>query len=245
MNLARVVRVASEYAASRTGARGVVHRDGSALQWLLPGVPLPFLNAASGITAPAQVERGLARFAAADADPRFTLLPEEETPEVIAALRAAGLERTGGHALLAAAVDRVGTDPAHPVARVDRSSFARFHDVDRRGFESGFPPDPARFAWWLDQPGWTLWLATVEGVDAAAGVLFTRDEVGYLAAACTVPELRRRGAHRALIAARAAEAARVGCRWIAAQAAPGSASELDLIAAGLERVAVQAVWTRP
>ena len=52
---------------------------------------------------------------------------------------------------------------------------------------------------WLDQPGWSLYLARAEGQAAATATLFIRGGVGYLADSATDPAFRNRGLHSALV----------------------------------------------
>lgn len=52
---------------------------------------------------------------------------------------------------------------------------------------------------WLDQSGWSLYLARVEGRPPAAATLFIQDAVGYFADCATVPSFRGRGLHAALL----------------------------------------------
>src|SRR6201999_4078286 len=40
---------------------------------------------------------------------------------------------------------------------------------------------------WLGLPGWSLYLARLDGRPAAAGILFRHGDVAYLADACTDP----------------------------------------------------------
>jgi GNAT superfamily N-acetyltransferase len=61
---------------------------------------------------------------------------------------------------------------------------------------------------------WHAYVARDGGRVVAAGLLFVADGVGYLAAAATDPDHRRRGAQSALLAARIRRAVELGCRVI-------------------------------
>jgi hypothetical protein len=69
------------------------------------------------------------------------------------------------------------------------------------------------------------YLAELDGVPAATGMLFIHDDVAMLAGASTVPEARNKGAQSALLTARLRYAADHGCSLAVMGAAPGSQSQ--------------------
>jgi GNAT superfamily N-acetyltransferase len=87
-----------------------------------------------------------------------------------------------------------------PVASADDT--ATFGAIVTEGF--GLPP---AFVEWLQalpgRDGWHCLLVRVDGEPAAAGVLFTRGDVGWLGLGATRPELRGRGGQGALLRRRA------------------------------------------
>jgi GNAT superfamily N-acetyltransferase len=87
---------------------------------------------------------------------------------------------------------------------------------------------PAAVAPWLasivGRPGWRAFGAFDGPTLVATGALFASGPFGWLGLATTHPAFRGRGAQRALIARRLAEAAALGCAWVAvetAEDAPG------------------------
>jgi hypothetical protein len=58
-------------------------------------------------------------------------------------------------------------------------------EQDHAQFKSNVRP-------WLQQPGWSLYLARVNGRPAAAATLYVHDNVAYLADSATDPSFRRR-----------------------------------------------------
>lgn len=64
-------------------------------------------------------------------------------------------------------------------------------------------------------PGCRLYLATVDGIPAAVASMQLFGDVALLIAAATLSPFRRHGCQTALTARRLADAARVGCRWMA------------------------------
>ncbi len=72
---------------------------------------------------------------------------------------------------------------------------------------------------------WTFYLASYQGESAGIGVLFEYDGIGTLAASATIPKLRNKGIHSALILKRLHEVKRRHCHLIVGQASYGSISQ--------------------
>jgi GNAT superfamily N-acetyltransferase len=75
-------------------------------------------------------------------------------------------------------------------------------------------------------------LARIDGEPAGGGELFIHEGVAELGSASTRPAFRRRGVHRALVAARLDAARTAGCDLAMALASPGSDSQHNLERAG-------------
>jgi GNAT superfamily N-acetyltransferase len=89
-------------------------------------------------------------------------------------------------------------------------------------------------------PGAVCYLALLEGGEAAAGAaLSVGNRLATLFADGTIPQLRRRGLHQELIAARLNEARAQGCDLAAASTVPGSASQRNY-----ERLGFRVVYTK-
>jgi GNAT superfamily N-acetyltransferase len=96
---------------------------------------------------------------------------------------------------------------------------------------------------WREQPGWSLYLARVDGRPAAAATLYVQGGVAYLADATTDPAFRGRGLHSALLRRRLHEAARAGAELVFSGAEPFSASHRNMERAGLRLQFMRAKWT--
>lgn len=83
------------------------------------------------------------------------------------------------------------------------------------------------------QPGSRLYIASVDGVPAAAAALDMRDGIGHLTAGATLPQFRRRGCQKALIERRLADAQEEGCDLALGNAAPYSGSRHNMERAGM------------
>ena len=82
-------------------------------------------------------------------------------------------------------------------------------------------------------PGSRLYIASVDGVPAAAASMDIRDGIGHLTAGATLPQFRRRGCQAALIQRRLADALEEGCDLAVGNAAPYSSSRQNMERAGM------------
>ena len=96
---------------------------------------------------------------------------------------------------------------------------------------------------WLDQGGWTLYVARVNGRPAAAATLYMHGRVGYLADATTDPAFRRRGLQVALLRRRMGDACTAGANLVFSGAEPFSTSHRNMERAGLRLQFVRSKWT--
>jgi ribosomal protein S18 acetylase RimI-like enzyme len=96
---------------------------------------------------------------------------------------------------------------------------------------------------WLGQPGWSLYVARLDGEPAAAATLYLKDGVGYLADAATDPDFRGRGLQSALLRRRISDAAAVGADIVFSGAAPLSTSHRNMERAGMRVQFVRSLWT--
>ena len=96
---------------------------------------------------------------------------------------------------------------------------------------------------WLEQAGWSLYLARVDGRPAAAATLYVRDGVGYLADSATDPSFRRRGLQVALLRRRIRDAGFAGADLVFSGAEPLSSSHRNMERVGLGLQFTRAKWT--
>lgn len=89
--------------------------------------------------------------------------------------------------------------------------------------------------------GFTAWSVHVDGEPVAAGGMRLHGGVAHLCGAATLPAFRRRGLQSALITARLAHAAELGCELVVAVTQPGSKSQQNMHAAGFWRLHSRAV----
>ena len=110
-------------------------------------------------------------------------------------------------------------------------------EKDRVQFKSNVRP-------WLEQAGWSLYLARVNGRPAAAATLYVHDRVGYLADSSTDPSFRRRGLQAALLRQRMRDAGIAGADLVFSGAEPYSSSHRNMERVGMRLQFMRAKWTR-
>ena len=96
---------------------------------------------------------------------------------------------------------------------------------------------------WLNQPGWSLYLARVDGRPAATATLFVHGDTAYCADATTDPALRRRGLHSALLHRRIMDARNAGVDLVTSGAEFLSASYRNMERMGMRLMFVRALWS--
>lgn len=93
--------------------------------------------------------------------------------------------------------------------------------------------------------GCVLYLARRDGEVAGGGALRIVDGLAQLAGASTLPVHRRRGVQSALLRARLAEAAALGCDLAVVTTEPGSTSQANVQRVGFALLYVRAILIRP
>jgi GNAT superfamily N-acetyltransferase len=134
----------------------------------------------------------------------------------------------------------VGDGPQ--VRLVDDDGHESWADTSARGWSeypelAGFMRDLGRIT--ARRRDAHRFLAEIDGVPVAAGLLSMRNDIALLAGASTIPEWRRRGAQLALLHARLRYAAANGCTIAMMCALPGSGSQRNA-----ERHGFRVVYTR-
>ena len=179
--------------------------------------------------------------------PQIELVPGFEDEALVRALVRLGYHQSGFHvSMIARPGEAVAPDAALDVARInDKATLEHFLDAyiagrelpDGEGFKRNVRP------WWLDLPGWALFLGRVGGAPAAAAIVYVREGFAYLADAATDPKFRGRGLQAALLAHRLRHAAEHGAEYACSGASFLSTSHRNMVRAGMTLQFVRAVWT--
>jgi GNAT superfamily N-acetyltransferase len=107
---------------------------------------------------------------------------------------------------------------------------------DRAQFKANVRP-------WREQPGWSLYVACVNGRPAAAATLFVKDRIGYLADAATDPLYRSQGLQSALLRRRILDARASGAEVVFSGASPFSVSHRNMERVGMRVQFMRSLWT--
>lgn len=211
---------------------------------------LPAFNRVVGLRAGHEscLEKVVSWYREHGVQPTFEMVPGHFTANLGRELARLGFFQSGFHAVLIGAPRaRAGWTGQSNVVRVrTRDEMERYLDAYVAGW--GIPADShaqfkANVRPWLHEPGWSLYVAEIEGRRAAAATLFVHDRVGYLADAATHPAMRRRGLQQALLDQRIADAAAQGVDFVFSGAAPFSTSHRNMERAGLRVAFMRSLWT--
>ena len=179
---------------------------------------------------------------------RFEMVPGDFGTALAHELARHGLHHSDFHAALACRAD----DPiaAPPAATIERVTTADAMEDFLAAYVAGWgfpeeqhPQFKANVRPWLHQPGWSLYLARVDGRPVATATLFIAGDTAYCADATTDPAFRRRGLHSALLHRRImdARAARVDLATSGAEFLSGSYRNMERI--GMRLMFMRAIWS--
>jgi GNAT superfamily N-acetyltransferase len=183
----------------------------------------------------------------AGVQPWLELMPAPDFGRLADELSAAGGRQIGFHvtherAVPAPAPRALPAGVAIERLGADIGDFGRVmavgHDVPAAAIEDALTRTPLH----AGVEGASLYLATVDGMPAAAAVLCVSGEIAYLANAATMPPFRRRGCQTALIERRLADAAEAGCRRACVLTTWASQSHANVARAGFRTAYTKAVW---
>ncbi len=208
-----------------------LERLGEAVAALCPSLPeLDFVNRIYGVASAAGLEPFEALYAEAGLRP-WVELQEGDEPE--------GWERLEPLWVLAGPAVRLASDGVREVGADEAELFAATLSDGH-----GAPPFArGPVARWAGEDGWRLYVAERDGIAAAAAASVIVGELGYLAAASTLPAFRGRGCQTALIQRRIADAAAAGCAEVCTLTA-NPASRRNLERCGLELSYTKTAWRK-
>jgi GNAT superfamily N-acetyltransferase len=230
--------VRAEWDAAREAGLEIVIRDEDGILFgAAPGIDSRVYNRALGVAEqPVRLPDAIAFFAEHGVDGEVSLDPADTPPGAEATIR------------LEAYLDRPSVVDASPVdGLVIRQVGRDAADDWMATIVEAYEPDAATARLWRSMAGpiaanarRRLQLAELDGRVVAASSIQLTDAGAWISWAGVVPSARGRGLQRALIAARAALSAELGCDWIAAWALAGAHSSANLAAAGLHRIGERA-----
>jgi GNAT superfamily N-acetyltransferase len=223
--------------------------EGGAVALMARHLPVPNFNSVVGLRAgQAHAIEALAGwYRAEDVKVRFEAVPGYYDWTLGRELARLGYYQSGFHTSLVC-------EPRHAVPAAsagiaieciaDVSTLEEFLGTHAAGWQipdvQGFK---ANVRGWLGQPGWSLYLARLDGRPAATAILYVAEKVGYCADAATHPAFRGRGLQTALLHRRIADASAVGVDFICSGAEFLSQSHRNMERAGMRVLFVRGLWT--
>jgi ribosomal protein S18 acetylase RimI-like enzyme len=195
-----------------------------------------------------EIEPLLAWYRGYGVKPTFEIVPGMYDAALGRELARHGFLPSGFHAALITEPDRTMAASADiDIERVaSEAAMERYLDAYVAGW--GLPErEHAQFKAnvrpWRVQPGWSLYLARVDGRPAAAATLYINDGVGYLADAATAPAFRGHGLHAALLRQRIRDASAANVDFVFSGAEPMGTSHRNMERAGLRLHFLRTKWT--
>lgn len=114
--------------------------------------------------------------------------------------------------------------------------------------EQGYPMRASPMCWRIirfcitDRDG-NFFIACLDEVPAAAGVMYSKDKKASLTFAATLPQYRNRGLHQCLLRRRVEEAVKNDCKLVISQCSFQSQSHKNMERLGMKIGYVRASWT--
>jgi GNAT superfamily N-acetyltransferase len=255
----RVTAVAADYTAARLAVLGRIpgnpvgveaKRVGSGMAFMARNIRTPWFNSVVGLRAgEAQEIASLAAWYRREGIPlRVEVSAGDHDAAFGRELARLGLCQSGFHAALIGEPDPAIEVPRDiDIVRLDTpEALEDFLSAYVEGWgigEAGREQFKRNVRPWLNEPGWSLYLARMDGRPAATAILFTRDGIGYLADGSADPAFRGRGLHQALIRRRIADASREGVECLCSGADFLSSSHRNMERTGMRLLFLRAIWT--
>jgi GNAT superfamily N-acetyltransferase len=213
-------------------------------------IPSPSFNRVVGLRAgdEAHIAPLVAWYREHEVTAQFEMVPGDYDAALGRELARHGFHQSGFHPALACRMgDAIAPPPPADVEHVTTAAAMEdFLDAYVAGW--GFPEQQhaqfkANVRPWLHQPGWSLYLARLDGRPAATATLFVHGDTAYCADATTDPACRRRGLHSALLHRRIMDARNAGADLVVSGAESLSASYRNMERIGMRLIFVRALWS--
>ncbi|WP_316245779.1 hypothetical protein [Paenibacillus tuaregi] len=144
---------------------------------------------------------------------QLEIVPGLADQEILKRLHDHGLYPAGYHTSLYMNPADLTGPPENPRIRVQElkeDQYDLYAAIHCRSFglpEEGIPPVAANNKVLYPRPGWKFYLAYMDDIPAAAGVMYIKGDVASLTLAATLPEFRNLGLQGSLLRTRIMEAA--------------------------------------
>jgi len=226
-------------------------RLGHAMCFYSKTMPWPMFNAVKGLRTEDldQIEPILDFYRERDRKPRLELIPSLVDTNFMANLSQQGFYQSGFHTSLYIEPREDQTDEHQSIVIRELHGdefdvYATIHCLATGLGMEGVPYVSMNNRILYERAGWKFYLALVEDVPAAVGVMYMQNGIASLTFGATLPEYRNRGLQYRLITHRIQEAYRGQCRLVVGQCAFLSSSHRNMERAGMRIGYVRATWER-
>ena len=233
--------------------RVAIQKFGDATAFSVKNIPGPSFNTIKGLTDnDGKYVEDIIHFYNQKGIPvRFELTPAHVSSDLLTYLNKLGFYQLDFHTSLYKVTDSMFSEeivePEISIRELERDEFDTFAEIYTKGFQmpsflrSGVAQNNKIL---YNNQNWTFYLASIDNVPAGIGVLFIKDRIATLAAAATVPSLRKKGIQSALIKKRIYQASLEECDLIVGQAKFGSTSQTNMEKAGMKIGYTKAIWVK-
>ncbi len=227
-----------------------IARFGSAACYYSRTMAWPAFNTVKGITSESlpYLEQIIEFYRARNRKAQFEIIPARSDQKLLMQLSKFGFYQSGFHSSLVAAPSALPEQPSGVlnIREVQEDKFDLYATIHCRATglpDSGIPHVAQNNKALHNRPGWTFYMAYVNGAPAAAGVCYIKHGRASLTFAATLPEYRKQGLQKALLQKRMEHAALSGCRLVVGQCAFLSQSHRNMERAGMKLGYVRATWS--
>lgn len=181
---------------------------------------------------------------------QIEIVPSFADQNLLADLAGHGYYQSGFHTscyIDPTACQPIQIDSRIRIAELEEDQFDIYATIHGRGTglpDSGIVPVAANNQVLYRRPGWKFYMAYVEDVPAAVGVMYASNGLASLTFAATLPEYRRLGLHQMLLVKRIEEAKQLGCRLAISQCTYLSQSHRNMERIGMKIGYTRTTWTK-
>lgn len=228
-----------------------IQRFGNATAFSAKNIPGPAFNTVKGLKEGDQpyIDQIIQFYNNKNIPVRFELTPAHTSSELLTYLNKKGFYQIDFHSSLymplKLELDKQLMIHDIPIREIKKEEFSIFSEIYTKGF--GMPSFlqgavAQNNAVLFDHPGWTFYLAFLQGTPIGLGVLHINNHIATLSAATTIPSFRNNGVQSALIKQRMYKALVKNCELITGQAKYGSVSQNNMERAGMKLAYTKAIW---
>lgn len=231
-----------------------IQRFGNAVCFYSRTMPWATFNTVKGLTCAdiGQIAPILAFYRERERKIQLEIVPSTVDQPFLKQLAEHGLYQSGFHASMFAEPSRAagedGTSDSSrmriaPLREEQFELYATIHCRGTRLSDDGIPYVAANNRVLYHRPGWKYFIAYVDDVPAAVGVMYMHGGRASFTFATTLPEYRKQGLQQRLLNHRAQTAHDNGCRLAVSQCAFLSQSHRNMERVGMKLGYVRAAWT--